>query len=84
MTESVVSSRATLSRCERRSPFPDGGELGALVRAKDWSATPLGPIDGWPQSLKTAVSIVLYCDFPMIVLWGPSLVQIYNDALPAC
>ena len=60
--------------------FPGGGELGALVRSLDWEATPLGPIARWPQSLRTAVSMVLSSDFPMIVLWGPSLVQIYNDA----
>ncbi len=60
--------------------FPGGGELGELVRGRDWSATPLGPVARWPQSLRTAVGIVLYSDFPMIVLWGPSLVQIYNDA----
>ncbi|HEX8245967.1 MAG TPA: PAS domain-containing protein, partial [Longimicrobium sp.] len=58
---------------------PAGGELGALIRAKDWSATPLGPVEGWPQSLKTAVSIALYTEFPTIVLWGPELVQLYND-----
>ncbi|AUX40227.1 signal transduction histidine kinase [Sorangium cellulosum] len=61
------------------SVFPTGGELGALCRAKDWGATPLGPVDRWPQSLKTAVSIVLSSRFPMIVLWGPELIQIYND-----
>ena len=60
--------------------FPGGGELGALVRARDWSRTPLGPVEAWPTSLRTAVSIVLYSEFPMIVLWGPELVQIYNDA----
>ncbi|AFE08416.1 PAS/PAC sensor signal transduction histidine kinase [Corallococcus coralloides DSM 2259] len=59
--------------------FPDGGELGALCRAKDWSAHPLGPVDGWPQSLKTAVSMVLGSQFPLIVLWGPQLYQFYND-----
>lgn len=60
--------------------FIGGGELGALCRAKDWSTTLLGPIAGWPQSLRTAISIVLTSDFPMIVLWGADLVQIYNDA----
>lgn len=54
--------------------FAGGGELGAMIRAKDWSRTPLGPIEQWPQSLRTAVSMVLYSDFPMIVLCGPSLV----------
>ncbi|MEO7457620.1 MAG: PAS domain-containing protein, partial [Gemmatimonadaceae bacterium] len=60
--------------------FPGGGELGALIRAKDWSRSILGPIDLWPASLRTTVSVVLYSAFPMIVLWGPELVQIYNDA----
>jgi signal transduction histidine kinase len=60
--------------------FPAGGEVGALYRAKDWSAHPLGPAEHWPQSLKTAVSIVLGSNFPMIVLWGKELYQLYNDA----
>ncbi len=60
--------------------FPGSDELSAICRAKDWSATPLGPVEGWPQSLKTAVSIALSSAFPMIVLWGPELIQIYNDS----
>lgn len=59
--------------------FPGGGELGALIREKDWARTPLGPVESWPQSLRTAVSVALYSDFASIVLWGAELVQIYND-----
>ncbi|KYF77730.1 hypothetical protein BE11_31035 [Sorangium cellulosum] len=59
--------------------FPGTSALAALCRAKDWGSTALGPVERWPQSLKTAVSIVLGSSFPMIVLWGPELVQIYND-----
>ena len=50
------------------------------MRAHDWSQTVLGPTEYWPRSLTTAVDIVLACKFPMIVLWGRDLVQIYNDA----
>jgi PAS domain S-box-containing protein len=57
-----------------------GGEMGARVRALDWSKTPLGPIATWPQSLKTSVSTCLNSRFPMLVWWGPELVKIYNDA----
>ncbi len=57
-----------------------GGEMGARVRALDWSKTPLGPIATWPQSLKTSVSICLNSRFPMLIWWGPELVKIYNDA----
>jgi signal transduction histidine kinase len=77
----AMSGQSTASWTEAAARvFPDGGELGALCRAKDWSATPLGPVEGWPQSLKTAVSIALSSSFPMIVLWGPDLIQIYNDS----
>jgi signal transduction histidine kinase len=51
-----------------------------LFHATDWAATPLGPPQDWPQSLRTAVSICLNSRFPMFVWWGPSLVNIYNEA----
>jgi PAS domain S-box-containing protein len=54
--------------------------MGALMRAFDWSATPLGPVEEWPQSLRTAVSIILASGFPMLVLWGREYIQLYNDA----
>jgi PAS domain S-box-containing protein len=57
-----------------------GGEMGALTRAHDWSATPIGPPDTWPQSLRTAVRILLNTNHPMFIWWGPELVQFYNDA----
>ncbi len=60
--------------------FSGGGEMGALMRQKDWSATSLGPVEGWPQSLRTAVSILLDSRFGMYIAWGPEYAQIYNDA----
>ncbi len=56
-----------------------GGELGRLMRRKDWSATPIGAPHTWPQSLLTTVSLCLASDFPIDILWGPALTQIYND-----
>ncbi|MDF2191569.1 ATP-binding protein [Paraflavitalea sp. CAU 1676] len=56
-----------------------GGEMGALTRAYDWSATALGSPDTWPQSLRTTVSIVLNNRFPMFLFWGPELLCFYND-----
>lgn len=65
---------------QQRRIFPSGGgEMGRLIREKDWSGTQVGPIERWPQSLKTAVEMILGCHFPMIILWGKDLVQIYND-----
>ena len=54
--------------------------MGALTRAYDWTKTPLGPPDGWPQSLKTAVRLLLTSQHPMFIWWGPELIQFYNDA----
>ena len=59
--------------------FHGKGEMAVRMRATDWAKTPLGPAEGWPQSLRTAVGIVLASAFPMIVLWGDDLVQLYND-----
>jgi len=62
-----------------------GGEMGELIRNMDWSATPLGPLSGWPQSLRTSVSLCLSSTFPILVCWGPDDIQIYNDAYrPIC
>ncbi len=57
-----------------------GGEMGALMRRIDWSQTPLGPVYTWPQSLRSALSIVLTQRQPMLLWWGRELVQFYNDA----
>ncbi len=56
-----------------------GGEMGSLMRSLDWSATLVGPVSTWPQSLRTAVSIILSSRFPMLIHWGPEYVQFYND-----
>ncbi|WP_375476851.1 ATP-binding protein [uncultured Nostoc sp.] len=57
-----------------------GGEMGARMREYDWSKTSLGPTQQWPQSLKTAVRIMLTCRQPMFVWWGEELINLYNDA----
>ncbi|SCX43667.1 PAS fold-containing protein [Klenkia marina] len=48
------------------------------VLATDWAATPLGPVSGWSESLRAAVGICLNNPFPMLVMWGPELVMVYN------
>jgi len=60
--------------------FSGGGELGALMAAKDWAQTPLGPVETWPQNLRTCVRIVLTSRQPMFVWWGEDLINLYNDA----
>ncbi len=53
--------------------------MSARVPAFDWARTPLGPQGAWPPGLHSVVDLVLSSAFPMILLWGPDLVQIYND-----
>jgi PAS domain S-box-containing protein len=60
--------------------FAGGGELGALMRAHDWSTSPIGFPDTWPQALRSAVSMMLPSKHVMFVAWGPELAFLYNDA----
>ncbi|WP_245704618.1 PAS domain-containing hybrid sensor histidine kinase/response regulator [Belnapia rosea] len=53
--------------------------MGAMMRAADWSLSPLGPPDTWPASLRTVVGLMLACPQPMFVAWGPQLGFLYND-----
>ena len=57
-----------------------GGEMGELVRAKDWSNSTVGNIETWSPSLRTTLSIILNSKFPMFLFWGPDLLCFYNDA----
>jgi signal transduction histidine kinase/ActR/RegA family two-component response regulator len=57
-----------------------GGEIGAMMRAHDWSASPLGHPATWPQALRTVVALMLNSAFPMFVAWGKDLGFLYNDA----
>jgi PAS domain S-box-containing protein len=56
-----------------------GGRVGALMRAHDWSNSPLGAPENWPQSLRAIVTLLLHSKFPMFVAWGKELGFLYND-----
>lgn len=60
--------------------FTAGGEMGALMRDFDWSATLLGPPEGWSVTLQTMTRMLLANSFPMLLWWGPDFIQLYNDA----
>lgn len=57
-----------------------GGETGALIARRDWTRTTLGPIEAWPQSLKTTTEFMLRSAVPLVMLWGEDGVMLYNDA----
>src|SRR5580700_712538 len=55
-------------------------EMAARIRAHRWSETPLGPIEGWSETLLATVNLMLHSPFPTILSWGPEMVFLYNDA----
>ena len=57
----------------------DGGEMGERIAGFDWSSTAIGPIETWPQSLRSMVAFMVHCPVPMVMLWGEHGVMIYND-----
>jgi PAS domain S-box-containing protein len=62
------------------SVFAGSSAMAACMRALDWSATPLGPVEQWPEALRICVRIVLGSGYPMAICWGPDYVLLYNDA----
>jgi PAS domain S-box-containing protein len=77
MSAELPSGASSMSSSE--AFLAGGGEMGAAMRALDWSGTPLGPPAAWPQPLKTTVGIMLSSKFPMFLAWGPELTLLYND-----
>jgi PAS domain S-box-containing protein len=55
------------------------GEMADLVRAFDWSRTPVGHVEGWSDTLVTTVNLLLASRHPMFLWWGSDLIQFYND-----
>jgi PAS domain S-box-containing protein len=75
---STIQSAPLLGRAIA-DPATAADDMRAAFHAHDWAASPLGPLMEWPRSLRTAVQLVLDSAFPHVVLWGPDLIQIYND-----
>ena len=71
-------------RREEQQPRPHllagGGEMGALMRAHDWSGTPIGPVENWSPSLRMMAGLLLANRFPLLLWWGPQYISMYNDA----
>jgi len=80
-TSSMTAEVPTATTAVRQAAFPiEGGMLGELIRAHDWSRTGLGPPEQWPRSLKTVTSMLLLSPVPIVLLWGPKGIMLYNDA----
>jgi PAS domain S-box-containing protein len=73
----MMMSNATTSR---PSFLTGGGQMAARIAGHDWAASPLGPIEGWPPALRTALGMALNSTFPTFLCWGPDFISFHNDA----
>ena len=59
------------------------GEMADLIRSHDWAASPLGPVEAWPATLRNAVDLMLDSRQPVYLGWGPDLTSLYNEGYVA-
>ena len=71
---------STLVADVSRVPVFDGGDMARLIASSDWTQSPLGPPDTWPQSLKTTIGLILPAAAQIVLFWGPEFIALYNDA----
>ncbi|HDS1556334.1 TPA: PAS domain-containing protein [Stenotrophomonas maltophilia] len=76
-TAAPSSVRGTAPPAHRLGGLHDG--MDVRIARHDWSGTPLGPTGRWPAHLRATVDMMLAHGFPMIILWGQELIQLYND-----
>jgi signal transduction histidine kinase len=74
----AIKGLSGLQPCEAKAGLH--GEMHQRISSLDWSATPVGAVQMWPQSLRATIKTLLASRYPMILLWGPDLIQIYNEA----
>ena len=71
---------AIAPQVSERSRWPSiDSEMGERIRTYEWAATPLGPIETWPQSLRTLVDLMLASQQPAYISWGAECTSLYND-----
>ncbi|HEY7984106.1 MAG TPA: hybrid sensor histidine kinase/response regulator, partial [Ktedonobacterales bacterium] len=76
----ATSSLPRAARGAGERLFAGGGAVGAILAGIDWARSPLGPVETWPQTLRTSLRICLTSRHDMILWWGPDLRVFYNDA----
>ncbi|HMC44353.1 MAG TPA: PAS domain S-box protein, partial [Caballeronia sp.] len=57
-----------------------GGEVARIIASRDWSTSPLGPLEGWSKTLTGTIALILQSPVPIVTLWGVDGVMLYNDA----
>jgi PAS domain S-box-containing protein len=77
---SIAPTLECITSSTRPHFLTGGGACADLIAAKDWATTPLGPMESWPAHLTNATAILLRSRVPIVMLWGPEGVMLYNDA----
>jgi len=77
----AAHARHERTRADDAEWVSQGGEMGGRIRAYDWAATPLGPIEQWPACLRNALDLILRSPVPMNISWGERGILLYNDAM---
>ncbi len=80
MKQNSATGNTELSNLLNDGYLANGGEMGKLILNFDWARTSLGPRSKWSQNLVTSISILLQSPVPIVMLWGPDGIMIYNDA----
>src|SRR3984957_5383307 len=80
MAEPLISSKNDAVAQRARTLITGNSEMANRIRAYNWAASPLGPIEDWSETLLTTVNLMLHSPFPTILAWGPEMVFLYNDA----
>ena len=82
----MLTGRASTSQVDdnpltpnRARIFPDG-QMAERIRRYPWETTAIGTISEWSETLLCAVNMMLESQFPMLLIWGPEMVVLYNDA----
>jgi PAS domain S-box-containing protein len=80
IAKTIFAKKSKVKQLEKKLDWlSGGGEMADIIRARDWSKTSLGPLEAWPASLRTTVSLCLASNFPINIIWGPEAIQLYNS-----
>jgi len=82
----MLTGRASTLQADKNPLKPDSarifaeGEMAERIRQHPWETTAIGAISEWSETLLCAVNLMLESQFPMLLIWGPEMVVLYNDA----
>lgn len=77
----MKSSAVDLKKTATHSFLMNGGQMASLIQDHNWAPTSIGAISSWPQSLRTALQIMLSLQQPAFIAWGEEMTLFYNDPL---